>query len=77
MADNYEQVYYQLADVPRKAQETVVRRTIHDVTLAQQAARQWHRGPQGDGLNTHQKSGAPVLKLFSSRDGRDPRNLDS
>ncbi len=77
MADNYEQVYYQLADVPRKAQETVVRRTIHDVTLAQQAARQWHRGPEGDGLNTHPKSGAPVLKLFSSRDGRDPRNLDS
>jgi hypothetical protein len=77
MADNYEQLYYQLADVRRKAQETTVRRTIHDVTLARQAARQWHPGPEGDGLNTRPKSDAPVLKLFSGRDGRDPTNLDS
>jgi glycosyltransferase involved in cell wall biosynthesis len=77
MADNYEQVYYQLAHVRRKAQETTVRRTIHDVTLARQAARQWHGGPEGDGLNIRPKSDAPVLKLFSGRDERDPTNLDS
>jgi hypothetical protein len=47
------------------------------VTLARQAARQWHPGPEGDGLNTRPKSDAPVLKLFSGRDGRDPTNLDS
>ena len=77
MADNYEQVYYQLADVRRKAQETTVRRTIHDVTLARQAARQWHRGPERDGLNIRPKSDAPVLKLLSGRDERDPTSLDS
>jgi hypothetical protein len=79
MADNYEQVYYQLADMYRKAQGTAVRpkRTIHDVALAREAARQWHRLPEGDGLKARPKSEAPVLKLFSGRDERDPTNLDS
>jgi glycosyltransferase involved in cell wall biosynthesis len=79
MADNYEQVYYQLADMYRRAQGTAVRpkRTIHDVALAREAARQWHRLPEGDGLNARPKSKAPVLKLFSDRDERDPTNPDS
>jgi hypothetical protein len=79
MADNYEQVYYQLADMRRIAQGTAIRpkRAIHDVTLAREAARQWHRTPEADGFNTHSKSEAPVLKLFSKREERDPTNLDS
>jgi glycosyltransferase involved in cell wall biosynthesis len=79
MADNYEQIYYQLADMRRKAQSTAARpkRTIHDVALAREAPRQWHRGPEADGLNTRPKSDAPALKLFSDREERDPTNLDS
>ena len=78
MADNYEQVYYQLAEV-RKAQGTVVRpkRTIHDVALAREAARQWHPAPEGEALNAQPKSEAPVLKLFPRREERDPTNLNS
>jgi glycosyltransferase involved in cell wall biosynthesis len=78
MADNYEQVYYQLADV-RKAQGTAVRpkRTIHDLALAREAARQWHQAPEGEALNAHSETEAPVLKLFSRRQERDPRNLDT
>ena len=79
MADNYEQVYYQLADVRRIAQGTAVRpkRAIHDVALAREAARQWHRTPQADALNTASKGEGSVLKLFSNREERDPTNLDS
>ena len=79
MADNYEQVYYQLADMRRIAQGTAVRpkRAIHDVALAREAARQWHQTPEADGLNTHSKSEAPVLKLFSNGEERDSTNLDS
>jgi hypothetical protein len=74
MADNYEQVYYQLTDMYRKAQGTAVRpkRTIHDVALAREAARQWHRVPAGDGLNTRAKTQGSVLKLFAESDERDP-----
>lgn len=79
MADNYEQVYYQVADMCRIAQGTAVRpkRTIHDVALAREAARRWHQVPEGDGLNARQKTETPVLKLFSDREERDPTNLDS
>ena len=78
MADNYEQVYYQLAEV-RKAQGTVVRpkRTTHNVALAREAARQWHPAPEGEALNAQPKSEAPVLKLFPRREERDPTNLNS
>jgi glycosyltransferase involved in cell wall biosynthesis len=77
MADNYEQVYYQLADRSRKAQARAVRpkRTIHDVALAREAARQWHRGSDGDGLNMCPKGEASVLKLFPNREEGDPTNL--
>jgi glycosyltransferase involved in cell wall biosynthesis len=79
MADNYEQVYYQLADMRRITQGAAVRpkRAIHDVALAREATRQWHRAREAGGLNTRPKSEAPVLKLFSNREERDPTNLDS
>jgi len=79
MADNYEQVYYQVADMRRMTQGAAVRpqRAIHDVALAREATRQWHRAREADSLNTRPKSEAPVLKLFSNREERDPTNLDS
>jgi glycosyltransferase involved in cell wall biosynthesis len=79
MADNYEQVYYQLSDMRRVTQGAAVRpkRAIHDVALAREATRQWHRATDADGLNTRPESEAPVLKLFSNREDRDPTNLDS
>jgi len=79
MADNYEQVYYQLADMRRKMQGTVVRpeHTTHDVALAREASRQWHRAPEDEALNLRPKSEAPVLKLFSGREKRNPTNPDS
>jgi hypothetical protein len=79
MADNYEQVYYRLADMRRKAQATAVRHknTIHDVALAREAARHWHRAPEADDLNAHRESEATVLKLFSDPNERDPTDLDS
>ena len=79
MADNYEQVYYQLADMRRKMQGIVVRpeRTTHDVALAREASRQWHQAPEDKALNARPKSEAPVLKLFSGREKRNPTNLDS
>jgi glycosyltransferase involved in cell wall biosynthesis len=79
MADNYEQVYYQLSDMRRVTQGAAVRpkRAIHDVALAREATRQWHRATDADGLNTRPESEAPVLKLFSNREDRDSTNLDS
>ncbi len=79
MADNYEQVYYQLADMRRRMQGIVVRpeRTTHDVALAREASRQWHQAPEDKALNARPKSEAPVLKLFSGREKRNPTNLDS
>jgi hypothetical protein len=79
MAENYEQVYHQLADMRRKMQGAVVRpkRTTHNVALAREAARQWHRAPEGEALNAQPKSEAPVLKLFPRREERDPTNLNS
>ena len=46
-----------LADMYQKAQGTAVRpkRTIHDVALAREAARQWNRVPDGDRFNTRAK----------------------
>ena len=74
MADNYEQIYSQLADMYRKGQGTAVRpkRTIHDVALAREAARQWHRVPEGDRFNTRATTPGSVLKLFVENNERDP-----
>jgi glycosyltransferase involved in cell wall biosynthesis len=44
MADNYEKVYYQVADMYRVAQRTVLqpRQNIANAALAREAARRWH-----------------------------------
>jgi glycosyltransferase involved in cell wall biosynthesis len=48
MADNYEEVYYRLADMSRTVQLNAAqpRRTMHDMALAREAARQWHPAPE-------------------------------
>jgi glycosyltransferase involved in cell wall biosynthesis len=70
MADNYEQVYYRLADMSRTAQRTVAlpRRSTHDAALARRAARQWHPAPAGDHLNAGGKAQESLSKLLSDCD---------
>jgi glycosyltransferase involved in cell wall biosynthesis len=78
MADNYEEVYYRLADMSRTVQLSAAqpRRTMHDIALAREAARQWHPAPEGDRLNTRGKTHGSVLKLFGDRDESDPGGVN-
>ena len=74
MADNYEEVYYPLADISRTVQRNAAQpgRAMHDVALAREAARQWHAVPEGDRLNARGKTHGSILKLFANSDESDP-----
>ncbi len=73
MADNYEEVYYRLAHISRTVQRNAAqpRRTLQDVALAREAARQWLPAPEGDRLNARGKTHGSVLKLLADRDESD------
>ena len=78
MAENYEQVYYRLADMSRSVQRNAAhpRRTMHDVALAREAARQWHPASEGDRLNARGKTHGSVLKLLAEPDQSDPGGVN-
>jgi glycosyltransferase involved in cell wall biosynthesis len=64
MAENYERVYYQLAGAEWKMRRAALpKRPVADAALASYAARQWHRSPNGDRLNTRLKEQgtAPIV----------------
>jgi hypothetical protein len=81
MADNYEQVYYQLADSYRTVQRPVAqpRHSVANAALAREAARRWNPDLNGYDPNSSPKRGfvRPLFKDPRQTNGLDDSSLDT